>query len=242
MSFFENTSIPQEIIAEGNNMESVLGSALHSAKSAVTQPTKNIIPDEKPAEKKKKETAPKAEKQDKEENAAAEDTPVEELTPEPVPEPAQESTPAADEPQSKTPEPRTPVSDQCITLSEDIDFDGVLNIHAGKTVIKGSVKGEVYCADLVLEKNKYHMSIHSSGKVSIQDGAVVIGDINASELDNHGAVKGNIITHQSTVCYPSSVVVGDIKANRLEMHENASVKGAITLTGVSVNESEIFGE
>lgn len=115
----------------------------------------------------------------------------------------------------------------------DIDCLGKLSIHG--SVNGNSTAGEVYITAKRLEGN-----IMSAGGVTIGQGAVVIGDMNALSASIAGAVKGQIDINGEVELDDTAIVKGHIKAKSVQVKNGAVVDGYCSFIYASMNLDTVF--
>lgn len=115
----------------------------------------------------------------------------------------------------------------------EIDCLGKLSIHGS---VKGNTKaGEVYITSKRLEGN-----IISAGGITIDQGAVVIGDMNALSASIAGAVKGQIDIDGEVILDKTAIVKGPIKAKSLQVKNGAVVDGYCSFIYASMDLDTVF--
>lgn len=120
-------------------------------------------------------------------------------------------------------------------VTGDIECDGKLTIN-------GVVKGNSMAADVEINAKRLEGNVSSEGNIYIGKGTVLIGDINATEGNIAGAVKGEIDVNGSVILESSAIVKGNIKAKSVQISNGAVVDGYCSLTYAQVNIEDIFGE
>lgn len=99
-------------------------------------------------------------------------------------------------------------------LASGCRFQGKIFLH-GDARIGGEVEGTVV----------------SSAFLTIEQSAVIRGDINGTNVLLNGRVEGNIVASDVLRLSPSSVVTGDLCAKRLIVEDGARIDGHVSRLG-----------
>jgi cytoskeletal protein CcmA (bactofilin family) len=91
-----------------------------------------------------------------------------------------------------------------LTVKGDVDFEGALRIE-------GEVRGR----------------ITGQGKLIVNRGGRVVGDIVAAVVVIHGRVQGNVIAADRLQIEDGAEVIGDVKAGRMLVAEGAKLLGRL---------------
>lgn len=99
-------------------------------------------------------------------------------------------------------------------LAKGCHFQGKVYLH-GDARIGGDIEGTVV----------------SSAMLTIEQSAVIKGDINGTNVLLNGRVEGIIIANEVLRLSPSSVVTGDLCAKRLIVEDGARIDGRVSRMG-----------
>ncbi len=98
------------------------------------------------------------------------------------------------------------------------DFSTILGPDA---VFKGQLEFE----KAVRLLGKFEGEVNASGRLVIEEGAILTGDVKAGEIRVNGQVKGNLEATQKVELSASARVEGDLHTARLEVVEGAVLVG-----------------
>ena len=99
-------------------------------------------------------------------------------------------------------------------LAQGCKFQGKIFLH-GDARIGGEVTG----------------SVISSAVLTVEQSAVVLGDINGTHVLLNGRVEGNVVASEVLRLSPTCVVTGDLCAKRLIVEDGATIDGRVTKLG-----------
>jgi cytoskeletal protein CcmA (bactofilin family) len=108
----------------------------------------------------------------------------------------------------------TPRSAGLSMLAKGCHFQGKVYLH-GDARIGGDIEG----------------TIVSSAMLTIEQSAVIKGDINGTNVLLNGRVEGNIVANEVLRLSPSSIVTGDLCAKRLIVEDGARIDGHVSRMG-----------
>lgn len=78
--------------------------------------------------------------------------------------------------------------------------------------------------------------------VSIGDGGVVIGAVEAAEVRISGAVKGSVSAKGRVVLEPTAIVQGNVTGESIAIGDGAAINGSCTQTGANEKPARFFEE
>jgi cytoskeletal protein CcmA (bactofilin family) len=107
------------------------------------------------------------------------------------------------------------------TRKEETPTNGLHNILAGGTIVKGDIVTDV---DFRLD-GRIEGNINCTGKIVIGPKGHIEGDIVSVTAEILGTVVGNIRTSEVLLLKASSVVTGDIYTQTLEIEPGAKFSG-----------------
>ena len=105
--------------------------------------------------------------------------------------------------------------------------------------------GRLYCRGASRIGGRVEGRIVSEGLLIIEEGAVVVAEIQAEEVIVQGAVKGTIIANNRIELSPSSRVDGDLKTPALVVQQGAAFTGRSIMEmerNISFDEREFSGK
>jgi cytoskeletal protein CcmA (bactofilin family) len=97
-------------------------------------------------------------------------------------------------------------------IGQGITIEGELTSD-DDVVIQGTLRGKLSCKDTV----------------TVENGAVVDGDITAASLSIGGSITGNVNATDRVDLVPGGRLIGDVKASRLTIADGASFKGNVDM-------------
>lgn len=101
---------------------------------------------------------------------------------------------------------------------------------AGTIIGQGiTIEGEIASDEDVVIAGTVRGRLSAEGPVTIDAGAVVEADVNASSLSIGGAVTGNVSASERVDLLSGGRLVGDVKAARLTIADGASFKGNVDM-------------
>ncbi len=114
----------------------------------------------------------------------------------------------------------------------DVEVLGKLkgNLEAtGNVRISGKVLGDVKGAAVALVGCAVQGNITSTSTVTLDEGAMVVGDILATDIESDGKVKGNLQIARSATFMPGSVLAGNVTASTIAMSQGARIQGSMRI-------------
>lgn len=106
---------------------------------------------------------------------------------------------------------------------------GNLDANDGNVIVNGKIKADsIRCkrADFVSAKAMCETVI-AEGRVSVSNGSVVVGNIEAKEATIEGALKGNISAEGSVSVRRKAIIKGNISATSINIEPGAFVDGVL---------------
>lgn len=120
---------------------------------------------------------------------------------------------------------------------------GIINgdiIAHGPVFVKGAVLGSVSGDEVILQKTKINGDVHATGCVTVGDGSIIIGDIEAGELKVCGAINGNIDVKGCVTLESTAIVKGNIKSKSVNIINGAAIDGVCSQCYANVNPTAFF--
>ena len=116
------------------------------------------------------------------------------------------------------------------------------NLEAtGNIRVVGKILGDVKGEAVVLEGCTVQGNITSTSFVSLDEGAMVVGDVLATDIDTNGKVKGNLQIARAAKLSASALLAGNVIAATIVMAQGARVQGAVRISEDPETNS-LFGE
>lgn len=114
----------------------------------------------------------------------------------------------------------------------DVEVLGKLkgNLEAtGNVRITGKVLGDVKGGAVTLAGCAIQGNITATASVCLDEGALVVGDILATDLESGGKVKGNLQIARSASFLPKAVLAGNVSAGMISICQGAQIQGAMRI-------------
>ena len=102
-----------------------------------------------------------------------------------------------------------------ISTDDDLIIDGSVcgDVDCkGELTISGEVAGNAIAASINIKTSKFEGDVRSDGRIEINEGTVVLGNIYGDSAIVAGAVKGEIIVANEAKLEPTAIVKGNIRA------------------------------
>lgn len=131
-----------------------------------------------------------------------------------------------------------------IRAEGDVEVLGKLkgNLEAtGNVHIVGKVLGDVKGDGLLLEGCVVQGNITSTSTVTLDEGAMVVGDVLATDIDTKGKIKGNLQVARAATLSSTALLAGNVVAATIMMAQGAKVQGAVRIA-VDPETNSLFGE
>ncbi len=131
-----------------------------------------------------------------------------------------------------------------IRAEGDVEVLGKLkgNLEAtGNVHIVGKVLGDVKGDGLLLEGCVVQGNITSTSTVTLDEGAMVVGDVLATDIDTRGKIKGNLQVARAATLSSTALLAGNVVAATIMMAQGAKVQGAVRIA-VDPETNSLFGD
>ena len=131
-----------------------------------------------------------------------------------------------------------------IRAEGDVEVLGKLkgNLEAtGNVRITGKVLGDVKGAAVMLSGCAVQGNITSVSAVTLDSGAMVVGDVLASDIECNGKIKGNLQVTRDAVFFSGAVLAGNVTAATIAMDQGARIQGAMRIAEAPET-AALFGE
>ena len=131
-----------------------------------------------------------------------------------------------------------------IRAEGDVEIQGKLkgNLEAaGNVRITGKVLGDVKGDAVELVACAVQGNITASSRLRIDQGSIVVGDLEAAELVTDGKVKGSVQVTGSASFQQNAVLAGNVSASLVSMSAGAMVQGTVRIAQNSET-SALFGD
>jgi len=116
------------------------------------------------------------------------------------------------------------------------------NLEAtGNVRITGKVLGDVKGEAVVLTGCAVQGNVTSTSSVTVDESAIIVGDVLATDFESGGKVKGNIQIARAAVFFPTAILAGNVIAGTIMMNQGARIQGAIRIAE-DPETNALFGE
>jgi cytoskeletal protein CcmA (bactofilin family) len=95
------------------------------------------------------------------------------------------------------------------------------------------VRGGLHCQEPLAVRGRVDGSIHSEATVTVHEGAVVRGDVVASEVVVSGILIGALVGRERVAVLASGRVRGDVHTPRLRTEPGARIDGELSVGDVA---------
>ena len=132
-----------------------------------------------------------------------------------------------------------------ISTDDDLIIDGSVcgDVDCkGELTISGEVAGNAIAASINIKTSKFEGDVRSEGRIEINEGTVVLGNIYGDSAIVAGAVKGEIIVSNEAKLEPTAIVKGNIRAKSVQIDHGAVLQGFCELAYESMDLDDFFGE
>lgn len=121
------------------------------------------------------------------------------------------------------------------TVNGDINSNDYVNIC-------GDIKGNIKANDICTKDSFIEGSITCASSASVQENTVILGDIEAQELNVDGAIQGKIDVKGMVTLGDKAIVDSDIKAKSIQVSNGAAINGYCSLCYAEVTPKNFFPE
>lgn len=106
----------------------------------------------------------------------------------------------------------------CSIIEQDVELIGDISFSQD-VYIKGKITGNILA------------SLDSDGKVMIQQGGIITGEVRAPNVIVAGKIVGNVFATKRLSIANTALIEGDIHYGSLEMEQGASINGLLVAMG-----------
>ena len=124
-----------------------------------------------------------------------------------------------------------------------IEINGIVegNVKAnGELILSGSVTGSVEALLISVNAGKIRGNVKAYNGIYISENSILIGDIESTEAEIGGAVKGKIDVNGPVVLKSEAKVLGDIDCKSVEINNGAVIEGKCSQKYADVSPSAFF--
>lgn len=128
-----------------------------------------------------------------------------------------------------------------LSAEGSVEISGVLNGNLdaeGDVQIFGTVSGNVKGKTVVLSAARVKGDIEAEDRLSLDDKAVIVGDVNAGSIVLAGRIMGNVKAAGTVVFEQTALLLGDIECAGISVKEGAKLSGKIVMQGSQNTEFE----
>lgn len=101
---------------------------------------------------------------------------------------------------------------------------------AGDAEVSGRVVGNVQANNLMLLGSAIKGDVQSRGQLTVDESALVLGNVRAADIDLSGRVRGDVNASGNTRLNAGAVVMGNIYSGTIKMENGARVQGELHIT------------
>lgn len=117
------------------------------------------------------------------------------------------------------------------------------NINCTESVyLTGNVRGNITATFIHIDGGSVKGDLQAQTRVIIGSDSMLIGKIDAAEVEIAGKVKGNVHAALEILLAPSAFVQGDISAGRLRMESGAALIGHVDILSADAGIDPFAGE
>lgn len=130
-----------------------------------------------------------------------------------------------------------------IDTAGSIEINGVVegDVKAnGELILSGSVTGNVEALIISVNAGKIRGNVKAYNGIYISENSILIGDIESTEAEIGGAVKGKIDVNGPVVLKSEAKVLGDIDCKSVEINNGAVIEGKCSQKYADVSPSAFF--
>ncbi len=114
-------------------------------------------------------------------------------------------------------------------LKVDGGFKGDIKITKDVDVT-GTFVGTIECNNASLLGSSVQGTVNAKGTLLMDRDSVLLGDVNVSNLDVNGRIKGNIAVSGKAAIRSEAVILGDIVASTIAIQDGAVIQGYVKTT------------
>ncbi len=117
-----------------------------------------------------------------------------------------------------------------IEATDRIDMMGRVEgnvFTSGDVVAAGTIVGDLEARELLLQGSAVKGNIRTTGRITIEKDAKVVGNVTAESLHLDGRVKGNLNISQTSELTAGAIVLGDIETGYISTSKGTKIKGNI---------------
>ena len=99
----------------------------------------------------------------------------------------------------------------------------------GDIILKGNIQGDVKVVNLTIQGGTLTGNVTAQGNVTIEEGAVIKGNMTAKSVYSNGSVEGQIQAAEEVELQKSAQIKGDVIAKYFSVVSGAKVKGVVNV-------------
>ncbi|MCR5846525.1 MAG: polymer-forming cytoskeletal protein [Lachnospiraceae bacterium] len=135
------------------------------------------------------------------------------------------------------------------TIKGPIETEGSIEIAgtvegsvkaSGEVIVNGSVTGDIEGLVISISSGKVRGNVKSYSGFYISDDSYVIGDIEATDAEIAGAVKGKIDVNGPVILQEKAKVLGDIDCKSVQINNGAVIEGKCSQKYSDISPSAFF--
>ncbi|NLW71148.1 MAG: polymer-forming cytoskeletal protein [Eubacteriaceae bacterium] len=130
-----------------------------------------------------------------------------------------------------------------IVTKSNINIQGGIrgDITSSKNVsIGGTVQGDIKGNNVSLSTGKVTGSISSNNDLSLDESAIVVGPLKATNVYSNAKIKGDVVAEDLVELNSESILLGDITAANIHIDPGAVIKGRVDIIRNTVLSGDMF--
>ena len=130
-----------------------------------------------------------------------------------------------------------------IDTTGSVEINGIIEggVKAnGELILSGSITGNVEALIISVNAGKIRGNVKAYNGIYISENSVLIGDIESTEAEIGGAVKGKIDVNGPVVLKSEAKVLGDIDCKSVQINNGAVIEGKCSQKYADVSPSAFF--
>lgn len=106
-----------------------------------------------------------------------------------------------------------------------------------KILISGSLVGDSASQSMEMLHGSMQGNVSAKGLLQIDDASVLLGAVQAGELQLDGKIKGNLLISEIVRLGEHAVVLGNIAAQQLTVEDGAALQGELRIAARNISEA-----
>lgn len=106
--------------------------------------------------------------------------------------------------------------------------------------LRGKLTGNATGKNIEMSGMKMEGNLTASGMAHVDEGSILIGNLQAEELTLNGRIKGDVVVRQRLAMQNQAVIAGRVTAGKLSVAEGAILQGEIRIA--QANTDKLFND